>query len=397
MNIGVVVDNYFYNDIRVRKECRILADSGHSIFVLCYSNSKYNNTQLHKTTITGIKIPYTFANFLFVIVNRLPIFNYLWGWQIKNFINKYNLDVIHAHDLYMSKPASIGIKLSNRNIPLILDLHENYPAAIQSYGWANKGIKSLVIAPKKWAIKEKSYLHYASKIIVLSNHYKQFLLNKYTTLSFDNIIVYPNVIDYTRFSSFPVETLNKDKKLTLFYFGVLAQRRGIFEAIHATKEIIKRGFDVKLLMIGPVDKADKFEFFSQISNIETSNNFEYIPWINLDKLVSYLKIVDICLAPFHKNPQHESGIANKIFQYMYGGKPIVASNCGPQQELIETNEIGLIYKTQDEFVDQIIKLIKSPVLRIKMGENAKKVLFTQFHPDKIDKALINLYKNNINT
>ena len=34
-----------------------------------------------------------------------------------------------------------------------------------------------------------------------------------------------------------------------------------------------------------------------------------------------------------KNEQHESGVANKIFQYMWAGKPLIVSNCLPQQRM----------------------------------------------------------------
>ena len=83
----------------------------------------------------------------------------------------------------------------------------------------------------------------------------------------------------------------------------------------------------------------------------------------------YLEIIDICLAPFHKNPQHESGVANKIYEYMLGARPIIASDCLPQQNLIEKHNCGLIFKNQSEFKDKIIELIENKELRSTLGKN----------------------------
>ncbi|MCK7532427.1 MAG: hypothetical protein MZV63_16040 [Marinilabiliales bacterium] len=77
----------------------------------------------------------------------------------------------------------------------------------------------------------------------------------------------------------------------------------------------------------------------------------YIPWIDLSELPSYLDVSDICLAPFHKNPQHESGVANKIYDYMLGSRAIIASDCKPQRNLIEKHQCGLVYNNLTEFQD----------------------------------------------
>ena len=42
MNIGVVVDNEFNNDIRVRNEVSILQKRGYKIHVLCFSFQNCN-------------------------------------------------------------------------------------------------------------------------------------------------------------------------------------------------------------------------------------------------------------------------------------------------------------------------------------------------------------------
>ncbi len=393
-NIGIVVDNDFNNDIRVRKEARILLENGYNVFVLCfgYDDKKYDS--VNNIKIERITIKKEYKDVLFGLLNTFPIYDYIWKNNIYRFIMKFNIHVIHTHDLYMAKPAYTGILKSKKQIPLILDLHENFPEAIKSYNWTKGFFRNLLVQPSKWKKKEKEYLNLASKIIVLSNHFKRTLLRKYSFLTENNIIVYPNVIDFKRFDTFSIDKSIKRKDgLTLLYFGGVAERRGIFETINVVKKIIEKGYRIYLLIIGPVDKVDRKRFYSEINETSIKDHIEYIPWIDVSKLPTYLSISDICLAPFHKNPQHESGIANKLFQYMYGGKPIIASDCAPQKELIESNNCGLIFSDIDQYINHIISLINNKKLRLEMGQNAKKALFSVFKPKIIDKKLIIIYQN----
>jgi hypothetical protein len=44
-NIGIIVDNEFNQDIRVRKEVEILKENGLNVFVLCFAFNKKNTNQ----------------------------------------------------------------------------------------------------------------------------------------------------------------------------------------------------------------------------------------------------------------------------------------------------------------------------------------------------------------
>ena len=122
------------------------------------------------------------------------------------------------------------------------------------------------------------------------------------------------------------------------------------------------------------------------------DRIHYIPWIDSKDLPAYLDIIDICIAPFHKNPQHESGVANKIYDYMLGGKPLIASDCLPQQKLVEKHGCGLVFRNNNEFHDMIVRLINDRPLREEMGENGKKAVLNEYHTEIVKDNLIFLYK-----
>jgi glycosyltransferase involved in cell wall biosynthesis len=177
----------------------------------------------------------------------------------------------------------------------------------------------------------------------------------------------------------------------VFYFGVVAERRGIFDALEVFEQLARENHPSGFLIIGPVDKKDRERFFSKTGSELLSGRVKYIPWIDLSELPAYLDISDICLAPFHKNPQHESGVANKIFDYMLGKKPVVASDCRPQKNLIEKYNCGIIYSNSNEMKAAIIKLSADPHLRSEMGENGYRAILSELNSSLVKENLLKIY------
>ena len=392
-NVGIVLDKEFYSDIRVRKEADILVKNGFNVFVLCYSFKNYNYSEVQPIKVTSIKQSKKVKNILFFLFQRLPIYEYLWSKKINQFILENSIDTIHAHDLYMSKCAHRAIKSSKKEVELILDLHENYPVAINSYNWTKGSLRGLIANTTIWFKKEKEYLSYADKIIVLSENFKKSLLQKYEFLKSESIYSFDNSIDLKKFESFPIKSLPKKKnRTTLFYFGVIAQRRGIFTLLSVFQKAIERGLNIDLLFVGPVDKTEEKTFKELITNPSIKMYVNHISWINISELPSYLNNIDICVCPLIKNEQHESGIANKIFQYLFGAKAIIVSDCLPQQQLVESYNCGLVYTNEDEFLACIEQLVNDESLRTKMGENGKKMLYHNYDNQKQEDTLIQIFK-----
>lgn len=393
-NVGIVLDKEFYSDIRVRKEADILVKNGFNVFVLCYRFKNYDySNKVQPIEVTSIKQSKKVKNILFFLFQRLPIYEYLWSKKIRQFILENSIDTIHAHDLYMSKCAHTAIKSSKKEVELILDLHENYPVAVNSYNWTKGSLRGFLANTTIWFKKEKEYLSYADKIIVLSDNYKNSLIKRYDFLKSETIYSFDNSIDLKKFESFPIKTLPKrDNRTTLFYFGIIGQRRGIFTLLSVFQKAIEKGLKINLLFVGPIDKADEKTFNEWITKPSIKEYVNHIPWIDLSELPSYLNSIDICVCPLIKNAQHESGIANKIFQYMFGAKAIIASDCLPQQQLIESFNCGLVYANEDEFLAYIEQLVNDESLRKEMGENGKKMLYHNYDNQKQDDTLIQIFK-----
>jgi glycosyltransferase involved in cell wall biosynthesis len=394
MKIGIVVDNELNNDIRVLREIGILKEQGFEIFVLCFGFVTTYKDPVEQIHITRINIPKKVKDILFFMFNTIPLYEWFWAAKIKKFIIQNDVEYLHVHDLYMSRAAYKGIRKTNLKIPLILDLHENYPYTVRTYNWTKGFLRRLVSRPDEWEKKEKKYIEYADRIIVLSSEYKDLLLRRYPDLPEHLFTVLPNVPDLSQLplqKIIPVESPFKQDFPVILYYGVIAERRGVFDSIEVFMNLVKENYKINFLFIGPVDKKDKTHFLKLINQELLAGKIYYIPWIVSNELPSYLHITEICIAPFHKNPQHESGVANKIYEYMLGGKPLIVSDCMPQQNLVEKNNCGLVFRNMTEFRDAVIKLINDRELRSALGKNGMDAILREHNMAKVKENLISLY------
>ena len=395
MKIGIVVDNELNNDIRVLREIEILRESGNEIFVLCFGFDKNDYKLIDSIHITRINIRKKVKDILFFLLNLIPAYEWLWSSRIRKFIIDNGIEAIHVHDLYMAKNAHNGIMACRMRIPLVLDLHENYPYSVTTYNWTKGLLRSIISRPEAWRQKEHEYLGYADRIIVLSENFRDLLIDRYNDLSIAIFTVLPNVPDISllkKEKSSPIKSPFSNDFPIILYYGVIAERRGVFDAIDMFTGLIKDNYRANLLFIGPVDKKDIVRFQKEISADLFKDRIMYIPWIDSKDLPAYLEIIDICIAPFHKNPQHESGVANKIYEYMLGGKPIVASNCKPQQEIIEKHNCGLIFDNMTEFKGSIIILLKDIDLRALLGRNGNEAIIKEYNTGVVKGNLIKMYQ-----
>lgn len=396
MRIGMILDNEINDDIRVQNEINILVHSGHEVILLC--KGKHSNHRIERRenlVIYRVFLPKKIYGVFTVLSQIIPFHFLFWYYNFNKIAKKYSLDVIHAHDMYMFKVAKkIAVKFK---LSLILDLHENFPATIKSYGWTKKWYARLFYNVSKWEEDEFQILSLSDRVIVLSDDFKKELLSKYPSLNNEKFIRYSNVPDISFFDSLEIKKniLNKGDDFFIFYFGIIAERRGIYTLMEAVEKIAEKHRQVKLLLIGPVDNAEKKKFQKASEKLEQSANLIYYPWKDISLLPSYIDIADVCISPLVKNEQHESGVANKIFQYMYYQKPIIVSDCRPQAHIAIEDNCGLIFDSgnADSLIDQICKFIENPELINDMGIKGKEAVVSKYNVQIEGKNIIDMYVN----
>jgi glycosyltransferase involved in cell wall biosynthesis len=165
-------------------------------------------------------------------------------------------------------------------------------------------------------------------------------------------------------------------------------------------KILKVKFpNLTFLIIGPVDKIDKKSFMQYIHDKNLKENIIHYNWKDISLFPSYVFCSDICISPLIKNAQHDSGIANKVFQYMLFEKPLIVSDCEPQSELVQEVKCGVVFRSNDinDLVEKIDYLISNPDIRHQLGQNGKIAVINKYNWNNMSRNLLNIYTEELLT
>ncbi len=91
---------------------------------------------------------------------------------------------------------------------------------------------------------------------------------------------------------------------------------------------------------------------------------------------------------------HGEGISNSIMEYMALSKPVLATHCGGNYELVIDGETGFLVKNGDlkDLTNRIIQLLDNPELALQFGEYGRKRIRHEFSIEKMSKKHVGLYK-----
>jgi glycosyltransferase involved in cell wall biosynthesis len=391
MRIGMILDQTFPPDPRVENEAVTLIEQGHQVFLFCLSyDGKHSEEE-----INGIQVKRYASSHreyqLSALAYTVPFYTNSLSKKIQDFIQKNQVEVLHIHDM---RVAGAVFKANKKHeLSTVLDLHENRPEIMKFYPHLQKFPGKYLISLSKWKQKEESFVQRASKVIVVTEEAKQELTNR-AGVAMDKIVVVPNSVrkSFYKSSDFKSDILQKyQDHFVVLYVGDTNLRRGLLTAIEASKKLSQEISNYKLVIVGSNTTDTVLKQKVRELNVESFVDFE--GWQDLSLFPSYIQSSRICISPLHRNPHHDTTYANKIFQYMSFGKPLVVSDATAQESIVKRSQSGLIHKAKDvqEYTNCILQLYQNAELAKKYGASGKQFIEQEFSWEQTSQDLIELY------
>ena len=357
MRIGMILDAPFPDDARVSNECDELIKRGHEIFLFCLS---YRQKFLKKEVYSGINIRRYFCSKLVykssALANDLPLYNMIMVKKIRHFAKNNKIDYLHIHDIQISG-AAIQI-CDELDLQFTLDLHENRPEIMKYYKHVDSFFGKLLIDPKRWKIAEENFIKKAHKVITVTKEAKKELLKR-CMINAKKVVVYPNTVKKSFYLNKNIDlkiSADYSKKFVLLYIGNTSKRRGLETVIDSLSSLKKKILNIKLIIIGE-SSFDK-ELRLKVKKLNLSNFVDFVGWKKENELYKYLLITHLGISPLHRNIHHDTTYANKLFQYISFGVPVICSNSTAQSELISNYECGKVFEEQNtkDFEKKVLSL-----------------------------------------
>ncbi|MDR9417012.1 MAG: glycosyltransferase family 4 protein [Gracilimonas sp.] len=393
MHILMLLDHNYPPDQRVENEAESLVKRGFEVTVLAIGKDErpvrdnFDGTKIHR-----INMPISLRDKLRGLVGFFNIYGNILARYIIKVQKERQIDVIHIHDLYLAKAGVIAKK--KLNVPLVLDLHENYVQALTQYAWSTRFPGKWLTSIEKWKRMEKEWIVKADKIISVIQEMK----DRYLELGFaeDKIMVVPNTPNLNAFRAFPLkqQILNKfENRKVLLYSGGFDLHRGLESAIRAMKIVSETHPEALLVLVG--DGRNKSELV-ELTEYEKLENFvQFEGWQDQENIRSYVKRADIGLIPHVKSVQTDASIPHKLGYYMSEALPVITSNCVSLERMVLDYEAGKVFESQNikDLAEQIRYLLDHPKEAEKLGKNGKKAADSVFNWDNTVQPLVNYYKS----
>jgi phosphatidylinositol alpha-mannosyltransferase len=180
--------------------------------------------------------------------------------------------------------------------------------------------------------------------------------------------IIPNGVDTERFS-LAVEPFTKPKdSFIILYLGRLHQRKGIFVALDAFKNIKDKYPHALLYIVGKGFLETEAKAYAE--KLELNNRCRFFGYVSQIDLPRFYRTCDIYVSPALGG--ESQGIV--LLEAMACGKAVIASEIHGYREVVHNNENGLLFQagSSEDLAHKIEQLILNNVLKEKLEINARR-------------------------
>ncbi len=324
-------------DVRVEKVCKSFVNNGWEVLML----ARWNGEDQQEEIIDGINIyraGYGKKRHLMEPVS----FNPNWKSEIEKAVQRFKPDVIMPREIMLGVAA--GKAGRKYDIPVIMDMAENYPAAMREWKKYNSNAfrRFLMHKAKVPDITERNSLKYMDGVIVVCSEQIQRLADDFNYKT-DNIVVVHNTPDFDSFKN--IRTGCSEPPVVFGHHGNMTAEKSVANFVKGFIIAASENENIRLHLAG---EGDVFDDVKQIvassahrDKINLSGRYEF------SELSGIISGFDIGVIPYQVNDFNNYTIHNKIFDYFAAGKPVFVSKAKPLERIVNETNAGISVDCSD--------------------------------------------------
>ncbi len=388
----MLLDRTFPPDPRVANEARSLVAAGHEVHLLCLrhgekqpAREEWQGVHVHR-----LEIPRWFYRKLSAVSLEIPVYRWTLLGPLRRMVKEERIEVVHTHDLPM---VAIGRTVArSHGIPLVADLHENWPAALATYGYATRFPGRFMISSTRWARHERSILPRADRIIVVIEE----AMERLVAIGIDpaKIAIVRNTVEVDEFRGFGNDPGIADRfrgRFVLCYLGGFERHRGLEMVVEAMPLLARLVPESLLLLVGSGSTEGGLRALA--ARLGVADRVVFEGWQPFQRFPSYIQAAQVCLIPHVRNPHTDTTIPHKLFQTMLLGRPVLTSDCRPLRRIVEETGCGLVFPSGDAeaFAGAAASLV-DPLLRGPMAEAGRRAVLERYNWSRDAATLVEAYR-----
>lgn len=289
-------------------------------------------------------------------------------------------------DVFVYFKIARYLRLQNINIVQTFfgNHHAYLPSLMSNCSIAVGGIRGTLYDDKSFLyrlveVTIPKFLTNYGKLILVANSYKGRESYLQKGFSSDNIIVIPNGIDYTKYSSGKSECVVKELNLSGKYVLIMVARLCIDkrhkDLLISFQKLVRYYPNLILLVVG--DGPLKSDLLKLSDNLGLNDSVRFLG--SRKDIPDLLSASDLFV--FASNIE---GWPNVIGEAMSAGLPVISYDVGDVGKIIRDGQDGfVISKNKDLLYEKIYLLINNGSLAKKIGVQGKKRIKNDFNMDKM--------------
>lgn len=268
-------------------------------------------------------------------------------------------DIYHLHDPELLR---IALKLKKTGAKVIYDAHEDLPRQILGKYWIPK------IVRKTASFFFEKYENYVVRkldgVITATGYIKDRFIK-----------VNPFCVDVNNYPILSEDTV--DEKIEEDYFcyaGGISNNRGVSTLVDAVA--LLPGFKLKLAGL-----YSPLSFRDELISKKGWNQVEELGYVNREEVKRLMKYSVAGMVTLKPLPNYLDSLPIKMFEYMYEGIPVIASDFPLWKTIIEDQGCGICVdpNSPKEIADAVSYLLDNPEKAKNMGKKGRELVLEKYN------------------
>ena len=259
-------------------------------------------------------------------------------------IDALEWDLLHAHDVHLVGVASRAVERRRaRGIPAswVYDAHE-FVAGLSVYGSRTRRKVAAYLS------LESEYIGSAAGVLTVTQPLAEELQRRYQLPTCPTVVMNSPVLAA---GSGKVEVdlrttigLADDVPL-MVYSGAITQARGIQTAVAALPDL--PGVHLALVCVPNTAVPQAGRLLAQATALGVADRLHLVDPVRPEEVSAFVAGADVGLLPLLHFGSHEMALANKLFEYLYAGVPVLVSDCRAQADFVRRHGVGAVHIADD--------------------------------------------------
>jgi glycosyltransferase involved in cell wall biosynthesis len=269
-------------------------------------------------------------------------------------------------------------------VPVVLDFHENYPAALRL--WRRRWLDRTLFSPERAEKLEGWSVKGASRVVVVVDEARERLVANGADP--ERIVVFGNTesVDLV-----PEVAPDLPDGLKMVYVGGIAPHRGLESAVRAMPAIRQQRPDSHLTIVGDGVSLDELKDLA--TSLGVNDCVTFTGRLPLEDAMERVREASVGLVPHLKSPHTEATVPHKLFQYMALGRPVLVSDCAPLERIVGLTGSGGVFVAGDpeSFAEQALALAAGRQTLVAAGVAGREAASGKWNLEAESAKLVGMY------